>query len=437
MRTRVTRLWRDTRDSLWFVPAVMIAAALAASVLIIQADDMLGDRWARYWPRLLMSDAEGSRQMLSAIATAIMTVVGVSFSVILVALSLASTQYTTRVLGNFMRDRSNQVVLGFLAGTYAYCLVVLKTVHLPTSGRGGVPDLAVAVGILLGIGAVAVFAYFIHHISVSIQASTILKSIFEETNVTIEDLYSSAAPDGALKDQPPRSGAPVRAHTTGYIQIIDASELVRLARERGLRIAVRCRPGDFTVAGDTVAIMTGSDDPEADERAVAAALRISGHRTIEEDPLFGIRQIVDIALKALSPGINDSATAVTAVDYLIALLLSIAPRRLEIRREHEPGPHLVYFLGPEFQDILDEAFAEVIRNARRNVLLLARIIDGLGRIAAATQDRERHKAIRGELRLISETARIVDLPADREMLEARIAKIAGEGSNSAEDLSAA
>jgi len=163
------------------MPSLIVLLSVALAVAMIEADSAWSsDQWLAQWPRLFGAGAEGARGMMSTIAGSMMTVVGVTFSMILVVLALASSQYTSRILRNFMRSRVTQVVLGIFAGIFTYCLIVLRTIRSGDEGAF-VPNLAVFFGFVLALGGVGALMFFIHHIASSIQASSIISSVAEET----------------------------------------------------------------------------------------------------------------------------------------------------------------------------------------------------------------------------------------------------------------
>ena len=202
-----------------------MAGSIVVAVVLIQADSTGSEQWLARWPRLFGASAAGARGMLSTIAGSMMTVVGVTFSMVLVTLALASSQYTSRILRNFMRDRVTQIVLGVFAGIVTYCLIVLRTIRGGCVG-GVVPSVAVAVGVVLAIGGISALIFFIHHIASSIQASSIIASVANETLAAVERLFPGhlghAAPggdeDAALLPPPDRHWQPVPAERNGYIQ---------------------------------------------------------------------------------------------------------------------------------------------------------------------------------------------------------------------------
>jgi len=421
-------LWDRLRSSLWFVPSILVTGAVALALGLVEIDasgewNHLHDRW----PRLFGSGAAGSRGMLSAIASSMITVAGTAFSITIVALALASSQYTSRILRNFMRDRANQTVLGTFLGIFVYCVVVLRTIRGGDEGAF-VPSLAVLFGVVLSLVGIGCLIFFIHHIASSIQAETIIKSAADETIDAIDRLFpdemgEAAGPtaDPAL-DPASAVWQPIPARETGYIQGVDGDGLLRFACEREIVVRMERGIGEFVVEGAPLVSVTGGappDDGLAD--AVAGLYTVGRQRTTVQDAGFGIRQIVDISLKALSPGINDTTTAVTCVQYLSAVLARLAARRLADPCRTDGGKLRVIARGANFPGLLGEAFDQIRRNAAGNVAVLLTLLDALEVVAVRTRDVGRLGAVARQVELIAEVARrtIPSLP-DREGIEAAL-----------------
>jgi uncharacterized membrane protein len=185
---KLRRLWGNLRSSFWFVPSLFVLVSIFLAIVLIEADSYGSDRWLAQWPRLFGAGAEGSRKMLVTLTGSMMTVLGVTFSMTLVALTLASSQYTSRILRNFMRSRVTQATLGTFAGIFTYCLIVLRTIR-SSSAMAFVPGLAVFFAFVLALASVGVLIYFIHHIASSIQASSIIASVARETLAVIDRLF--------------------------------------------------------------------------------------------------------------------------------------------------------------------------------------------------------------------------------------------------------
>ena len=333
---QLKRFWSKLRASFWFVPSLIVAVSIALALALIEAHSTGSEQWLARWPRLFGAGAAGARGMLSTIAGSMMTVVGVTFSMTLVTLALASSQYTSRILRNFMRDRVTQVVLGIFTGIFAYCLIVLRTIRGGDEG-GFVPSLAVFFAVVLAMGGIGVLIFFIHHIAASIQASSIIASVADETMVAVDRLFPEKLGQGPGDDDEDRPGSPSAGaelagrpgQRNGYIQSVDNAALLRLAREHKTIVRMERGIGDFVVHDTTLASLALEVPPEKEViAALQAAYSIDRYRTVYQDCAFGIRQIVDMALRALSPGINDTTTAVMCVDYLTAILARLASRNI-------------------------------------------------------------------------------------------------------------
>ena len=384
------------------------------------------------WPRLFGSGAAGARGMLSTIAGSMMTVVGVTFLMTLVTLALASSQYTSRILRNFMRDRITQVVLGIFAGIFTYCLIVLRTI------RGGnevgfIPSVAVTFGVVLAIGGISVLIFFIHHIASSIQASTIIASVASETMVAIDRLFPGRLgqpPGDEMETQsqvrfPERIWQPVPAKGDGYIQSVDNAALLRVAREHRTVVRMECGIGEFVVH-DTVLASIAMEAPPGEEVIgdLQAAYGIDRHRTVEQDAAFGIRQIVDMALRALSPGVNDTTTAVMCVDYLTAILGRLASRAIPSSHRYENEDLRVITIGPTFVSLVAESFDQIRDSAKGNVAVLLRILAAIRTIAGLTDSPGRRRVLGEHMQAIAELAdRTIDSPRDRARFESGLASV--------------
>ena len=368
---KLRQRWGNLRSSFWFMPSLIVVDSIVVALALIEADSVWGDHLRAQWPRLFGVGAEGARQILSTLAGSMMTVMGITFSMTLLALTLASSQYTSRILRNFMRSRVTQVTLGIFAGIFVYCLIVLRTIH------GGeaefVPSLAVFFAFVMAIGGVGVLIFFIHHIASSIQASSIIASIAHETIAAIDRLFpeklghgpdEDEGQDQALRSLDERTWYAVPAAVSGYVQSVDNDALLGLARDRKTIVRMERGIGAFVVQNTALASLALTYPP--DQAMIAAlngAYSISRHRTVEQDPAFGIRQIVDMALKALSPGVNDTSTAVMCVDYLTAILARLAVRQFPPSHRYDGESLRVITIAPTFEGLLAEAFDQIRASA--------------------------------------------------------------------------
>ncbi len=410
-------IWFSLRGSLWFVPLLMLLICAALALGLVQIDLHFNAQLDQHWPEALSAGPEGARAILTAIAGSMITVAGVVFSITIVTLSLAANQYSPRVLRNFMRDPLNQTVLGAFVGVFTYSLLVLQVIR---SGKDlFVPQLALWFGILLVIVSIGFLIAFIHHIASSIQASEMVAHITDETLSALKSSRRMSAEGGAAvndcKQKLPDRWQSIPSHESGYVQDIDIEKLFALACERQLVFRVESPVGDFVVAGRPLVSLPSEIDGDAKLiNRVQQLFGINSYRTIEQDPAFGVRQVVDIAVKALSPGINDTTTAIHCIDYIgVILHHAMQLPRLPELHEDRGKPRLI-LRQHGTSHLTDIALNEIRQNARGNVAILLRLLRLLRQLREDITDSELRAHLRGHVLLVAEDAkRHTPEPADR------------------------
>lgn len=323
-------------------------------------------------------------------------------------------------------------MLGIFAGVFSYSLIVLRTIRSGDEGAF-VPSLAASFGFVLALGGVGALMFFIHHIASSIQASSIIASIAQETIGAIDRLFPEqlGQEPGEDDDEQPlgplaeRKWRAVQTRRSGYIQNVNNAALLRLARDRNTIVRMEHGIGEFVVQNTPLASLALEHPPDQETTAaLQATFSISRHRMVEQDAAFGIRQIVDVVLKALSPGINDTTTAVTCVDYLTVILARLAPRPILSSRCYEEGELRVIAKCPSFKNLLAESFDQIRRNAKGDVAIMSRMLDALQTIAILTASLHRRRAIGEQVQWIAELAeRTVESAHDRARIETRLAHV--------------
>ena len=432
MITKLRHWWQEMRSSFWFLPTVVVIIAVGLAVSLITLDINSGLHADEKWPLIFGSGADGARGLLSSVAGSMITVAGVVFSITIVALALTSSQYTSRVLRNFMRDWINQLVLGVFLGIFAYCLVVLRTIRGGDEGAF-VPSFAVLGGLVLAFVGIAFLIFFIHHISMSIQASNIIATAAEETITAVDHLFPNGLGEEGEKDDDgnyeislaQRTWSAVPAQRTGYIESIDGDALLDLARELGTVLRMERSIGEFVVDGYPLVSVAGA--VEFNEQSIIklnSIYVIGNQRSVQQDAGFGIRQIVDIAMKALSPGINDSTTAVMCIDYLAAIMTRLAAREISSPYRLDEGELRLIARGPSFESLLAEAFDQIRQNAEGNAAILTRQLSALEIIAARTTSARRRQALLQQAETIAKIAkRSIPTQQDCEDLNALMKKL--------------
>ena len=452
---RLKKIWLDLNSSLWFLPALIVAGSIVIALGLVEFDKQIGGNWISGYPRLFGVEPSGSRDMLSVVAGSMITVAGIVFSIVIVALSLASTQYTPRILRNFMRDQINQTVLGVFVGIFTYCIVVLRTIRGGDDDEVFVPSVAVIVAVLLALVGIGFLIFFIHHIAVSIQASTITSTIFDETSEVVDELFphrlGSDAPENELEQLETLAAAvkwqTIPATATGYIQNIDIENLLELTKKREVIVRMERGVGEFVISGAplvSIADYTPESQLEIDEKTIKDLNRIysiDSYRTVDQDVAFGIRQIVDIVMKALSPGVNDTTTAVICIDYLTAICSHLAVQPFPSHFRYDENRLRVVAKLPSFEDLLDLSFNQPRQNGRENVAVILRLLHALEQIALRIRDGcdlrgeqlnlppenrdERLEMISRHLRMTADGAReTIANKDDRAQIEEHIEKVA-------------
>lgn len=425
MIIRAHHIWETIRSSLWFVPACMSIAAAALALGSGTLDEIL-NRSDGAIPLVYAGDRDGARALLSTVAGSMITVAGVTFSVTLVALSLASSQFGPRLLLNFMRDRGNQFVLGTFIATFIFCLIAL--------GQGGsdpaaVPAASATIGLLLAIGSLAVLIFFIHHVASSIRAEHVINGVARDLERGIDRLLPHSIEEhpatAASADETDFSDAPaVPAPDDGYIQRMDEERLVAMATEEGLVLRATRRPGHFVVEGETLVLVRGADDvsPELCERLQSCFI-LGRERTHEQDPEHGVHQLVEVAVRALSPGVNDPYTAISCVNWLGATLCKIGSRPLRAPQRFDAEGGLRLVVDPiDFGGMLAAAFNQIRQFARSTPAVSIRVLEMLEHIARSVGGQEdRRAAVRSQADSVFEGARSANnlQECDRQDLAAR------------------
>ncbi len=414
---RLRSFWLALQGSLWFIPSLMVCLGIVLALGLVEVNFSLDNSLSERWPRIFGAGAAGSRGMLTAIATSMITVAGVVFSITIVALSLAASQYSPRVLRNFMSDRPTQVVLGTFVGIFAYCLIVLRTIRGGDEGAF-VPSIAVLGGVVMAFIGVGLLIYFVHHVAASIQVSSILARITRDANAAIDRLFpaevgeaAEEAPTDVVRDEPTASWASVEAPRTGYVVGVDGSALLDRAAEMATVVHLIPRVGDFVIKGEPLLRIAGSKPADKAANAALATVTIAEQRTVHQDARYALQQMVDVALKALSPSIHDPTTALDCIDHLGAALVRLSDRRIPGPWRFRDGHLRLVARGPDYAEMISIAFVSIAWHAGDHVEVYARLVDTLDRIARKTRDGARHETLRLTLDVVLARSARADLPA--------------------------
>lgn len=383
--------WQGLLDGFWLVPGAVAAGTAGLSFVLVEIDRATGEVGLAFG-----GDAGAARDILATIAGSLITVAGLTFSLTIVILALISSQYTPRAVRSFLADRVNQVVAGAFVGIFAYCLLVLRTVRGSEDGGGEfVPALSVTVAIGLGLVTLALLLVYIHRLGQSIQASHVTARIARQTLEALDRLYPDRYgralgedPDDTLRAWLEEGDpASVTSPRPGYVQLIDLDALAQDA-PAGARLHVSVRPGDFVTENDTLVRIWPAEAVRDRGASIRQGIPIAAERDLRQDASYGLRQLSDIALKALSPGINDPTTAVVCISYLRAALERLAGRTIPASvRQLGEGAALVAETR-SFEEYLDSAFSEIGRYASDNARVVVALLAALRSIACAVRQAE-------------------------------------------------
>ena len=389
MRLVRFRLNEYLRSSLWFIPSAFVLSAVTLWLVVGAIDRAVdGNDLALAYG----GGPDGAQEVLSAIATSMIAFTGVVFSITIVVLQLASGQFSPRVLRTFLRDRATQSSLGIFIATFVYALLVLRDVRATSSDESAyVPGLSVSMALVVLALSLGVFVYYIHHIAQAIRVSWIVDAVADETRRSIAHQFPDA-PDEGLELSAP-SGPPTQvlvAPVPGALQAVGKRALVALARRNDSVLVLRPSVGDFVPQGGELLWVYGRQPlggDDADEAVGEFALGIE--RTMEQDPAFGFRQIVDIAIRGLSPAVNDPTTAVQCLDRLHDLLRYLAAQPFRSGRlGDEDGNLRLVVPPPSWQDYLDLALDEIRHYGRTSIQVMRRIRAVLDDLDAVVSEEE-------------------------------------------------
>jgi uncharacterized membrane protein len=393
------RLFLERLSSRYWVLPTVIAACLTLLLGFVRTVPNDAFRDSLLASIAFDASAEGARLLLSAVAGAVMTVVGVLFSITVVVLQQASAQFSPRVIDNFVRSLRSQFVFGFYIGTFSYCLLLVRSIRdTGHAGRIIVPTPAISVAILLAVVCLALLIHYIHHIVHAIQSTHIVREIVRDSIAALRGEWESLDQE---RGPAPESGsalrfeAEIRPAATGYLQALRWRAIARILRRERWELEVRVRAGDYMDENDTPLAILRTSRPLASraQRRIAAAFEIGEHRTHAQDPRFGVRQLVDIALRALSPGINDPTTALESLDGISSVLLAgiRLPSAPEVLRLSPTGAVRVHRL--EYPDLLELSFAQILHFAADHEPVRRRIGEILDSCLAAARDPERQACL--------------------------------------------
>lgn len=429
MMVRLRNFWNVIQGSLWLLPSTVVVSCVLLAFAMVWLDHSVHE-FVVSLPLLFQAGPDAARDTLSTISTSMLTVASVAFSFTIVVFSFASSQYGSRTLHNFMDDNVNQVVLGTLLGTFVYCQLVLRTIRLEQDSF--VPSMSVNFALLLATIDLGLFIFYIHHIAETIQAYHIVQRIGFGTRKSIENIFRARAssPTHPIEDEDlyqligPQ--VDVTCSNDGYIQAIDTDSILHLMQRQDLVIEYSKAVGMYVVRGERLArVGPASRVTDAVIAQVHDSFLLGAHRTLFQDPQYGVLMLTDIAIKALSPAINDPNTAVMSLNQISSVLRLVAARELpEQVRYGVDGKVRAILKEPTFDKLVAQAFDQIRRFGMSDATIPIKLLDVIEEVAGGGTLPEHLEVLRLHARAIIEDAeRNLKSTRDRDLFSQKVASL--------------
>lgn len=400
---------RDVVRSLWFFPSVSVLLALVAGYVLSQVEVAEGSLISSV---LFRGDASAARELLVVVSGTMITVTGLVFVLTVVALQIASTQFSPRLLRSFLQDPGTRLVLSVFVATFAYSLGGLFTVgQLTDDGEVFVPQLAVTGTLVMALISVGMLVYYIQHITNAIRIDTVMHGVREATIEAIRRLHPVPVAQSEGSKAPPE--VPAQTHLiavdrSGYLEQIDVEALHQLASDLDITIRVRPKIGHHLVAGSALAWLWSESSRPIDEGQVSGSINeavvLTVERRVDHDVGFGIRQLVDIALRAVAPSVNDPYTAVQAIQHLSIITTELASVATDDIYTVDQDRIRVFVPVPDFTLFLDTICSNVRRSAADRPRVLVALLRLLENVAASADSPARRAAVSHQIELITDDA---------------------------------
>ncbi len=426
MKIKLATFWEKLNGSFWFLPGLMVLASIALALIMISIDQRQPGASIPALEWLYTASPDGARSLLSMIGGSMISVAGVTFSITIATLSFASAQLGPRLLNNFMRDRTTQSVLGIFVAMFTYCLLVLRVVR-SSDDVTFVPHLAVTVAVLLALLSLGMLIYFFHHVSTMLQAPNVIAHIGQELEAAIERLFSKGAQrdhyeqellsEDDIPEDIEENNTAIMTEASGYLQSVDYSALKQVAHEEDLLLKLLYRPGEFVAKGSEI-VMIYPEQKVSDEtqKTIHSALTVGTVRLRVQDIEFAIDQLVEIAVRALSPGVNDPFTAIACLDQFSTILSDLAERTIPSGYYYSDEDNLrVISKALTFGGLVNEAFNQIRRHGRGDVAVMIRLLEVIASIIVRTTTEDQRQALIRQAEMVKNTsADVIPEAQDRE-----------------------
>lgn len=424
MRIRLYKFWEQLTGSFWFVPAFMVVMSIISASLMLYFDRQDIDFSGAGFSWIYSGSPDGARSILSTIASSMISVAGLTFSITMVTLSLASSQLGPRLLNNFMRDTGNQIVLGTFISVFAYCLLILRSIR-SLDEVSFVPHLSLSLAIVLAIISLGVLIYFFHHVSMMIQAQNLIAAIGDEMKSNIEHLLNDdkhtpyehqLRSEDDIPDDFEDGSIYIIAQKSGFLQAVNYEGLVNINQENDLLVKVLYRPGEFVSTGSNIMMIYAHNETVSDEikEDIRESFTTGTVRLRLQDIEFSIDQLVEVAVRALSPGINDPFTAIACLDQFSANLSILAQEELPAGYHYSEDDKLRLISEVvKFNGLVDAAFNQIRQYGKTDVAVTIRLLEVIATILNQTISDAKRQSLIDQANMIKETSqRVIEVELD-------------------------
>ena len=430
--------WNELKNTFWFIPSFLITVAIFLSLGFLFLDSQVTIKPEGITAFLFTGSAKAAYDILSTISGAMIGVAGTVFSITLVALTLASSQFGPRLIRNFMYDRINQVVLGSYAATYVYCLIILNSIK-DNDQIQFIPSFSILFALLATVVNIILLVIFFHHITTNIQADNIIAEISNSLSKTLSDFFPDQIEEGAVGNSEEEANKETSkcvhhqslvAAAHGYMRYVDIDSLIKLGVKHEVIVELFYRPGDYLVENQEIGRVHGQESLKDEVLSEFRSQFIFGKsRTKEQDLEHSIHQLVEIASRALSPGINDPFTAISCINNLTSVMCYLAKAQFpSSNRYDESGELRLVTKVLTFDGMLGAAFNQIRQYSRGNPSVVIRLMEALETINDFARKSGFHeKAIKKHAQMVLNMAeKSFEEKNDLEDLRSRSQKILSE-----------
>ncbi|WP_373493014.1 DUF2254 domain-containing protein [Aquiflexum sp.] len=427
---------KELLATFWFLPVLIIAFSIFLSIGLVYLDsiiDISHEGWIRFF---LVNSSDSARSILSTISGAMIGVAGTVFSVTLVALTLASSQFGPRLIKNFMYVKLNQVVLGSYVSTYLYCLLVLNAVR-DSNDHNFIPSISILAAILAAMANIILLIVFIHQIAISIQADKVISEISEFIAEQVNSLFPEKMGeekegldiDAVSAISAYKMHTSIKSPKSGYFQYIDGDSLIEVVVDQNALFELNYRPGSYLVKGMEIGMLYSNKNLE--EKALESLVDqfvIGKTKTPQQDLEYSIYQMVEIAARALSSGVNDPFTAIVCIDHLTSTMCYLAEAEFPLKyRFDEEGYLRIIADTLDFEGVLDASFNQIRQFSAGSTAVIIRLMEALVTIIGFTKKESHRKAVLKHAEMVLNLGkRDIKEKNDFEDLKRRADKILGK-----------